>query len=182
MRTLLLVLLTSVVFSAAAQNTEGYEIRDGRIGISVYVQDTLLDFGSNKLWLFIDYHSKRIKIKVDPTTFHCGVDSLDEKLENGNFRSVTFDGVLDIDRLSVQAKAPQHFEIEGDLELNGVTQQIIMMATLSDFRQGPNIECLLYIHYDMLLRDFYLDETLPNFGESACIEMLQTLKLPTERD
>lgn len=182
MRTLLLVLLTSVVLSAGAQNTEGYEIRDGRIGISIYFQDTLIDLGSNKLWLFIDYHSKRIKIKVDPATFHCGIDTLDEKLENGNFRTVTFEGVLDIDRLSVQGKAPQHFEIEGDLELNEVTQPIIMKATLSDFRQGPNIECLLYVHYDLLLSDFYLDEVLPDFGESACIEMLQTLKLPTERD
>lgn len=176
------MLLAMTTLSVNAQNTEGYEIRDGKLGISVNCNDTLLAFGSNKLRTFINYTTKKIELSVNPSTLHSGIDSLDLPLEEGNFFDVVFRGELKIDHIATQSKAPQHFEIEGDLELNGQTKSMILQASFRDFRQAPNVECLLEIHFNLALADFGLDERFPTFGDVADVEILQTLMIPTERD
>lgn len=181
-KTLLFVFCVMVMVAARAQNTEGYELRDGKVGVSIYHQDTLLNFGSNHLRTVVHHDSKKIELSVDPSTFHSGIDTLDLKLHEGEFDRVLYKGEMMIEHIAVQSKAPQHFEIQGELQLNGVTRPLILKATFRDFRQAPNVECLLEINFTLNLSDFGLNETLPDFGESGSVEILQGLILPTTRD
>lgn len=182
MKTFLIAFFGFIGISVSAQNTEGYEIRDGKLGISINCNDTLLTFGSNKLRTFINFTTKEIELSINPSTLRSGVDSLDLPLEEGNYYDVVFRGELMIDQITVQSKAPQQVEIHGELELNGQTRPMILQGIFRDFRQAPSVQCLLEVSFELSLTDFGLDERFPAFGKVASVEMLQTLLIPTERD
>lgn len=182
MKTFLIAFFGLAVFTANAQNTEGYEIRDGKLGVSINYYDTLLTFGSNKLRTFINFKTKEIELSVNPSTLRCGVDSLDMLVEGGEFSDIVFRGEVKVDYITVQSKAPQKVEIHGDLEVNDQTRPMILQGIFRDFRQAPNVQCLLEVSFKLNLADFGLDEQFEGFGNVASVEMLQTLLVPSERD
>ncbi|MCF8278107.1 MAG: hypothetical protein K9J17_15340 [Flavobacteriales bacterium] len=183
MKFLLTLVLILGGLNAQAQDKTTFQIRDGKVGISIYYQDTLLNIGSHKLRMMINNVNMEVVIAVSPNTFSTGIDSLDLKLREGSQNDVVFRGVLGLDQLWTKNKSTQHFDAEGELTLNGRTESVVLKGALSDFQVGPNLDCMMYLHYDITLSDFGLDETLPDgFAETGCMEILQPLSLPTSRD
>jgi len=157
------------------------QMRDGKVGVSIYYLDTLLNIGSNKLRVMVDDVTMDVTIAVNPSTFASGIDSLDEKLSEGTSNDIVFRGRLGMDKLWVKGKPIQHFDIPGTLMMNGEAKEIRMNGSIRDYREG-GVEMLLYMHYDITLSDFNLDEQLPGFAKTGCIEMLQGLMVPTSKD
>jgi|GEM_PF-5058746 len=181
MKTVQFVLLLLLSHVVQAQDNRFFQMRDGKLGISVYVNDSLHNIGCEKVRMMIDNETMNITIAVNPSTIVTHIDSLDTKIKQTRFDDVVFRGELGIKHLATKGKSPQHFNVEGKLTLNGVIRNIEMSATLSNFQQGPDIESMLYLHYDLRLSDFELEEKLPGFAEEVCIEVLQPLLMPTSK-
>jgi polyisoprenoid-binding protein YceI len=156
-------------------------MRDGKLGISVYYSDTLRNFGCDKVRMMIDNESMEVTIAVNPSTIITQIDSLDEKLKQTRFDDVVFRGQLGIKQLSTKGKSPKDFVVEGKLSMHDVTRQIEMSATLSNYQQGPDIESMLYLHFDLLLSEYGFSDELPGFSDEVCIEILQPLLSPTSK-
>jgi len=178
---LLTVLLLLLIGSATAQEAKLHVVKDGRAGVSIYYRDTLLSIGSNKVRILLDDQTKEITIRMNPSSFRTGIDSLDVKLKNGIHQDVVFRGTIGLDRLFKRDKSDQNFEVEGELELNGVVREISMNGSLRESQQGMGITSMLYLHFDPELSQFGLDEALPHFAEFGCVEILQPLSLPENR-
>ena len=177
-------LLTLILFGsvAQAQMPEMHRIQHGKIGISIYYNDTLISVGSNKLVVLIDEQTRGIIIRLDPSTLTTGIDSLDAKLQKGYHEDVVFEGEIDLDNLWETEDAERSFEVEGDLTINGESQQVSLFGKLLESQQGMDINGLLYLHFDPLLIDFGLDELLPLFAEHACVEILQPIHIANNRN
>lgn len=176
-----LLLILGCVWTTNAQMGKTYQLRDGKVGISIYYADTLLNIGSKKLRVMVDNETMDITIMVHPSTFRTGIDSLDNKLKQGALDDIVFKGRLGLNQLWTIGKPTQHFNIPGKLLINGKEGSILMNGSIRDYREG-GVEMLLYMHYDLTLSDFELDETLPGFAATGCIEMLQGLLVPTSMD
>lgn len=175
------VLLFCISGMAIAQSGKTFRLRDGKVGVSIYYLDTLLNIGSNELRIMVDDVTMDITISVNPRTFKTGIDSLDDKLNKGSSDDIIFRGRLGLNQLWAKGKSAQHFNIEGTLFINRESREILMNGSLRDHREG-GVEMLLYIHYDLALADFNLEEALPGFASTGCIEMLQGLMIPTSMD
>lgn len=176
-----LLLLLCFFGSANAQSGKTFQLRDGKVGVSIYYLDTLLNIGSNELRVRVDNVTMDITIAVNPSTFKIGIDSLDEKLRQGFHSDVVFRGRLGLNQLWTKGKPVQHFDIPGTLIINGESKDILMNGSIRDYQEG-GVEMLLYVHYDLTLSDFNLEEKLLGFATTGCIEMLQGLLVPTSMD
>lgn len=181
MRLLILGLLFLMSGSSFAQVAEMNPLKPGRIGISIYFNDTLINIGSNKLKILINEQTDEIIIRLDPTTLHSGIDSLDRKMQSGLMQEVIFRGTIDLDKIWETNDRGRAFEVEGDLTLNDVTEIVSFHGTIRESQQGMDINGLLYLHFDPELAVFGLDEKLPHFADHACVEILQPIKISNNR-
>jgi len=179
MRLLLSILMSTCFLSMNAQDSRVYKTRDGKLGISIYYVDTLLAIGSNDLRLLIDNETRDILIAVNPNTLKTKVDSLDDMLTSGFYNDIVFKGQIGLNQVQTKGRSLQKFDVTGNLTINRHTKHIVMQGTLQHFEEGPGVESLLYLHYDINLVDFGLDKTLPGFANDGCVEILQGLLLPT---
>ncbi|MFM1875111.1 MAG: hypothetical protein RL266_848 [Bacteroidota bacterium] len=181
MRLLVISLLLLFWSVANAQIAQMNQLRPGKIGISIYMDDTLINVGSTKLKVVINDQTKGIIIRLDPSTLRTGIDSLDVKLKALKWDEVVFEGEIDLDKLWQIDDVDQSFEVEGDLTVNDESQQVSMYGSLRESQQGMDVNGLLYLHFDPLLIDFGLDEVLPQFAEHACVEILQPVSIADDR-
>lgn len=182
MKWLVVFLATVSAWSTAqAQASKTFQIRDGKLGVSIYYEDTLLNIGSNKLKVLIDQNTMDITIIVDKSTLRTGIDSLDSKLQSGTTGDIRFNGRIGLPQLWVKGKPVQHFDIPGTLTVNDQTEEILIEGSIRDYREG-GVEMLLYMHYDLELAKFGLDKTLPGFASTGCIEMMQGVLVPSSFD
>jgi hypothetical protein len=144
-------------------------------------KDTLLSIGSNKLKIVIAEQSKEIVIRLEPSTLRTGIDSLDKKLQAGFMREVVFEGTIALDKIWETDERARSFEVEGDLTINEVKQPISMSGSIQESQQGMAINGLLYLHFDPELSAFGLNETLPEFAEFGCVEILQPISISNSR-
>ncbi len=170
-----------MLLNAYAQDSRTYTSRDGKLGISIYYVDTLLTVGSSKLKVTIDNETMDILIMVKPKTLKTGIDSLDRKLSEGIHRDIVFKGQINLNQIQTKGRPVQKFDVTGTLTINERTKNITMQGRLQHYEEGPGIESLLYLHYDIELTDFGLDEKLLGFANNGCIEMLQGLLIPTSK-
>lgn len=167
--------------TSQGQIAEMHQLTPGRIGISIYYNDTLINIGSNKLKIIIDEQTDEITIRLDPTTLHSGIDSLDRKLQHGIMPEVVFNGTIDLDKIWETGERSRTFEVEGELTLNDVTEVVSFHGAIREAQQGMGINGILYLHFDPELKDFGLDEKLPHFAEFACVEILQPIHISNNR-
>lgn len=165
----------------AVRAQEMHRIQYGKIGISIFYNDTLINIGSNKLIVVINDQTGGIVIRLDPTTLRTGIDSLDLRLNKGNLQEVVFKGEVDLDKLWETKDTERYFEIEGELTINGETRVVSFHGNLRESQQGMDINGLLYLHFDPLLVDFGLEAVLPQFAEHGCVEILQPLHIANNR-
>lgn len=157
------------------------EVRPGKIGISIYYKDTLLSIGSNKLKIVIDEQSNEIVIRLEPSTLKTGIDSLDRKLQAGFLPEAVYVGTIGLDKIWETGERARSFEVEGDLNINEVKQPITMFGSIQESQQGMGINGLLYLHFDPELSAFGLNETLPDFADFGCVEILQPISIANSR-
>lgn len=182
MRYFIFSLLAFQCFVLKAQNTEGYEVRDGKIDISVNYHDSILNFDSRNLKVFIDNNTMRINISLSPSSLSCGVDSIDMQLQQSELEDLVFVGKIGLQRFWIQNKAPQHFEIEGKLTINGISKDIALQGSLFDYRQGPKMEALMSIQFELNVDDFDLRSKLNLSTPLIAIDIVQTIVIPADRD
>lgn len=173
-RLLLFVLaITCIVPAAKAQqNQKSFSGRDGRIGITAYIDGNELKLGSTQLRTIIDFETLQVTLKLDPSTLLSQVPEIDSKLSKLQMDEVIFRGKMDIPFINPNGEATQDFAIPGKLTVDGITLPVELKATLSHVNQAPAIRSVLYLHYDLPLADFELADKLPDFGEFGCIEIL----------
>lgn len=179
----ILIVFTLVVFciQAFGQNGTIRQVRMGKIGISIYYQDTLLTVGSNSVRLIIDDAETKMTIRLDPSTLKTGIDSLDKKLRSRIHQDVVFNGEIVTQEPWIGGDRPESFEIEGDLTIEGVTNQVNIFAKLRKGKQGMGVDGILYLHFDPELADFELDTMLSGFAEFGCVEILQPMVIESDR-
>ena len=175
MKTLLLALALFWTSFSFAQVTEMHGVRHGKVGISIYYGDELLNIGSTKLLVLIDERTQEITIKLDPATLKTGVDSLDVKLRTGIQQEILFKGTIPLNLIMQKDKRFKTFEVEGELTVNGVTKPVSLFGSLRKSEQGMGIDGLLYLHFDPKLKDFDLHHLLPLFADFGCVEILQPI-------
>lgn len=175
------VLLFAILLSIplfAQQANKIYRSRNGKVGIGIYYTDTLLNIGSDKLIVVLDYETTEIFMRLSPSDLITGIDSLDEDLQTLALPDVIFKGKLNVPFINTEQHVEEKFDIEGTLTINGVERQVMMSGTLEHMEQGPNLQSMLYIHYDLSLEEFGLKEQLPGFGDNACIEITEAILSP----
>jgi len=150
-------------------------LRSGKIGISIYYGDDLLNIGSSKLLVLIDETTQEITIRLDPATLKTGIDSLDAQLRSGIQQEIVFKGSIPLNFIMQKDKRFKTFEVEGDLTVNGITKPVSLFGSLRKSEQGMGIDGLLYLHFDPELKDFGLDQMLPLFADFGCVEILQPI-------
>ena len=166
---------------ANGQVAEMNQVRPGKIGISIYYMDTLLNIGSNKLNVYVNDQTEEIVIRLNPSSLRTGIDSLDQKLRDGFMNEVVFKGSFGLSKLWETGQLPRSFEMEGEMTIEGITSSISMNGSVQQSQQGMGINGLLYLHFDPELHAFGLDEKLPEFADFGCVEILQPISIANSR-
>lgn len=162
-------------FITSLKAQEYYVTRNGIIGIIIPYEGQMLNIGSNNLIVTLNYNTGDILIKLDISTLYTKIDSLDNKLPLPNYQVATFKGKLGIGYINTSKHSRQTFKTNGNLTINEITKFVSMSGVLEHTGFGPDINCLLYLCYDLPLADFNLDKTLSGFGNYANIEILQAI-------
>lgn len=181
MKRLILILLLFQPFLSNGQSNDFNRVVNGRVGISISYQDSLISVGSNDLFVFINNVTREITIRLDPSTLKTGIDSLDAKLRSGFSQEVVFRGLIRMDNIWDKSTWGQSFAVEGELTINHFTQNVSLFGSLKESQQGMGIGALLYLHFDPELKDYGLDEVLPDFSGIGCVEMLQPITISNDR-
>lgn len=179
--TISILFLTFLGISGNCQDQDPIRTRYGALNINIYYQDTLLNLSSSKVLTVLNYETADIYIKLDPSTIASGYDSINDILINGFYDAVEFRGQLGVGYINPEEHFTQKFESNGDLTINGITQNVYMNGSLTHVDQGPDIACMLYLHLDFAIEDFELDELMEGFAPQACVEIIQPI-LATSSD
>lgn len=153
-----------------------YRLRTGDLSATVNSQKEIIEFGTKQVISVIDNETGEITVRIKPDEISSTVDSIHDKLKASLYPEILFEGNLNVDYLNIKGHVDQVMEIDGNLTIGDVTEYVQMQGILKHWPSGPDIQCMLYIHFDLELQQFGLDKLLPEAaGDIACIEILQPI-------
>lgn len=150
-----------------------YRTREGNLNATVYSDSGTVNFSSGKVISVIENQRAEITIRIKVSDLHADVDSMEKKLNNSFFNDIVFRGNLNIDFVNLEDHFDQTMQIDGELTIGEISQHIEFAGVLKYWPTGPDVQKMLYIHYDLDLKEFELQHYFPGSPEIACIEILQ---------
>lgn len=167
---------------------DGQRVNFGKLSVNVYIHDTLtndtlmhdslMNIYSNEVIATIDRASGRVMIRFNPSTLRTSVDSINEKLQSGEWQDVFFTGYANRQHFNTREETEISFDIEGDLTVNDITRPAKWNGKLDHFEQGGKFDEILYLHYDIPLEEYGLDKLIPGMARFACLEIVQAVLTP----
>ena len=176
-KVVLLLVLISIVLPGLSQNEKIYVVRNGKLSVTTYYKDSLLRVRSNELKVTLDYETGDIAITLNPKSLRTGLDSLDIQLTETSFRDIIFLGNIGITNLNLSNDPEQEITVIGNLTLNDITLPVIFQGKLKEWREGPGIGGILYLHSDFPISGFNLMNSHEGFSEYICVEIFDALLL-----
>ncbi|TAL63267.1 MAG: hypothetical protein EPN85_00425 [Bacteroidetes bacterium] len=175
---ILIFLLAFMLFpslSKAQIPGETYRTINGSIGITFVLKDTVLIAKSNQLFVFLNYETSEILIRLDLTTLRTGVDSIDKKIPYINNCEWTYKGKLSIPYVNTKKHGPQKITTEGTLSSFSGSGKFNGKGTITHI-YGGDISCVLSLTFKMNLVEAGLYEgDLKSFNENIQIDIWQSL-------
>src|SRR5262245_49760777 len=114
-------LIVILIFSFSGKifsQQEMYRTVKGDITFTVSYRESGIAAASNQLIAFLDYDTGKLIFHAPYTSFHTGVDTIDNKLKRMIGQEVKFDGKLDI-FVNPKVKTPQQYNMAGMMTSGG---------------------------------------------------------------
>lgn len=162
-------------FSKSQTQDEIYRTHNGGVAITMVINDTVLVANSNHLFIFLNYETSEISIKLDLTTLRTGVDSIDNKIRHISNCDWVYKGKLSIPHINLTDNDQKNITTEGTLNGFAVSKVINAEGTM-ERTYGGIITCVLSLTFKINLREIgvYQNE-LELFNENIQIDILQSL-------
>ena len=174
---LVLVFLISTL-SSIGQVDRVYRVNNGKVGVGLQYQDTTYLIGSNELKFVMDYETGDVFIRIDPSTFKSGTDSVDALVYREVETEIVFKGNTGLRNLSIKDQAPIEVNINGVLSINDVERDVTLYGEIFPFMEGVSPEGIFYLYCDARLAELHLPYYFDGFPEFGCVEMIIKLNTP----
>lgn len=168
---LILVLIISISGSVIAQD-HLYFIRNARLQVYGEYQGESLIGETKNLEISLDYETSEIILKLNLNNLIFNVDSLNGLIKSHN-QEIKFIGKLSLDHIITDEHLPLIFTMEGEVEIQDVTNRLMGTGKLSHIDHPENIACMMELVIIVELDDFKI--SIPNLENEMVVVIKQAI-------
>jgi len=158
---ILILLLAINLFHADAQ--EIYKTSSGLLIVTVHRDGKSVDLKSKELLILLDYETGKVVIKQEIPALLSNNDSIQQKLNDMEPESITFEGKLGLDYINTKGHPPLDFMVEGTIYPGD--NHVIGSGNLIHRVQGTTSACLLTLSFTLRLDE--LDEVFQGYKKAG---------------
>ncbi|MEE4260328.1 MAG: hypothetical protein V2I62_11240 [Bacteroidales bacterium] len=158
---ILILLLAMNLLDASAQ--EMYKTSSGLLIVTVHQEGKSVDLKAKELLILLDYETGKVMIKQEIPALRSNNDSIQQKLNDMEPESITFEGKLGLDYINTTGHPPLDFVVEGTIYPGD--NHIIGSGNLIHRVQGTSSACLLTLTFTLSLDD--LDEVFQEYQKAG---------------
>lgn len=159
-----------LLFGSKIEAQEIYGTSNGSISLTGVRNDSTLTAVSNNLVVLLNYETAEFEMRLDKSTLHTGVKSIDEKLEQLNRDVLIYKGKLGLEFIETHNHPPQDFVVGGYFTWNPNNESIFGKGHLEHIH-GVVYSCILNIILDVNLKDI----DIVGLDDKVRIEIMQTV-------
>ncbi len=145
------MLLGSFIFAQDKRIDGVFRSQTGPVLIIGLSSDTLINLESNQAIVMLNYETSELRIKIDPSSFKSGKDSLDRLISAAHLATIEFLGRINETDIRSNNYAPLDFKVEGEI-LNTNTH-IIGKGHLKQVTKGSVFSCVLSLDFIVSKKD-----------------------------
>ena len=168
-----LILFYLLILFNHIKGQEVYRTQSGDMLITTIASDSVLKILTKDLVVILNYDNAEFIMKMDKSTFHTGIDSLDKKMALMKYDIITFNGKLAIENINTEGHPPLDFVVEGIISTNNKT--IRGSGHLEHISNRGTISCLLTLKFNINKNDLGLDVGDLNLKDEIQIEIVQVV-------
>ncbi len=171
-------LIISIFFLVSLFNNinaqKKYATTNGNIYIRGTINETPFIARSNNLAIFLNYETTEFTLRLEKSSLHTGIDSLDEIFRDLKNDFIVYKGELGLDYIETNRHKPLNFGVKGYVDQPGDDIYITGEGQLVHVF-GDIYSCVLSMNFNLDLNDLDFENKIEGLDNHVQIKIVQTV-------